>query len=316
MNNGNNFCSPAARRAAMDDIVIDNPRARSAHDTFDFLVELSNHRPEKPKRCVGLIAPAQTGKTTIIDAYMGKLNTPEALASGQIPALKVTLRANITRRQFAQDILESFENFGCDALIETGTEVQLLRRASKYLSAKGVKILFLDEFPHLVHSDNRKVVMSVSETVKHLLLTGSCPIVVAGLEDARKPFDRNAQLAHRAERHIDLKPLDANCEADRELFWSFLSDFLIKSEYVGAGAGLREILAGTIPACIWEVSQGVLGAACNLIKEAVHVAASASRMEVLPSDLMVAADRAIGNGLYHRNPFREGLAPVRRRKAA
>jgi hypothetical protein len=311
-----NLKSPAARRAAMDDIVIDNPRARLAHDTFDFLVELSDRRPEKPKRCVGLIAPAQTGKTTIIDAYIGKMNTPEALASGQIPALKVTLRANITRRQFAQDILESFEKFGFDALIETGTEVQLLRRASKYLSAKSVKILFLDEFHHLVHSDNRKVVMSVSETVKHLLLTGGCPIVVAGLEDARKPFDRNMQLAHRAESHIDLKPLDPTHKEDQQLFWSFLSDFLLKSEQVGAGLGLRDVLAGTFPACILEVSQGVLGAACNLIKEAVHVAASASRMEVLPADLMVAADRAINNGLYHRNPFRDGLAPIRRRKAA
>lgn len=316
MNRANQMLSPAARRALLDNIVIKNPRAQAAHDRFDYLMELSAHTPGKPQRCVGLIAPAQTGKTTIIDTHIAKLNTPDALAAGQIPALKVTLRANITRRQFAQDILEAFENFGFETVIESGTEVQLLRRASKYLAARGVKILFLDEFHHLVHSDNRKVVMSVSETVKHLLLTGGCPIVVAGLEDARKPFDTNMQLAHRAETHIDLKPLDASSSVDLELVWNFLSDYLVKAEQVGAGTGLRNLLDGSNPACILEVSQGVLGAACNLIKEAVNVAAMASRMEVLPADLIVATDRAITNGLYSRNPFRAGLAPIGRRKAA
>ncbi|WP_341633400.1 TniB family NTP-binding protein [Sphingomonas agri] len=300
----------------MDSIVIDNPRARAAHATFDFLVELSGHRPGEPKRCASLIAPAQTGKTTIIDSYVGALNTPDALMSGDIPALKVTLRANITRRQFAQDILEAFEAFGCNALVETGTEIQMLRRAISYLAARRVQILFLDEFHHLVHSDNRKVVVSVSETVKHLLITGSCPIVVAGLDEARRPFDANTQLAHRAEAHLDLSPLDPMSKSDIDLFFNFLTDYLIKTEQVGAAEHIRTILNGDGPACILEVSQGVLGAACNLVKEAVHVAAGESRLNVSRNDFTVAADRAVRNRLYIRNPFREGCAPIKRKKLA
>jgi len=303
--------SPARRRALMDSIVIDNPRAKAAHKTFDHLVELSGLQPGRPKRCASLIAPAQTGKTTIIDSYIQKLNTPDALMRGEIPALKVTLGANITRRQFAQDILEAFETYGCNALVESGTEAQLLRRAANYLAARKVQVLFLDEFHHLVHSDNRKVVMSVSETVKRLLITGSCPIVVSGLEEARKPFNGNPQLAHRTEDHIDLHPLDPTSEADRELFWTFLSDYVVKSEQIGAGE-LRHLLEDEIPAGILEVSQGILGAACNLVKEAVHVAATKSNMSVEKTHLIGATDRAIHKGLYHRNPFREGLGPVRR----
>lgn len=309
------FPSPAQRRALMDSIVIDNPRARSAHGTFDYLVELSSLQPGQPKRCASLIAPAQSGKTTIIDSYIQKLNTDDALMGGEIPALKVTLGANTTRRQFAQDILEAFEGFGCNALVESGTEAQLLRRAANYLVARKVKVLFLDEFHHLVHSDNRKVVMSVSETVKRLLITGSCPIVVAGLEEARKPFNGNPQLAHRTEDHIDLHPLDPTSDADRDLFWAFLSDFLLKSEQVGAGK-LSHLLNDDIPACVLEVSQGVLGAACNLIKDAVHLAATKSKMIVEKADLIGATDRAILKGLYTRNPLRDGLGPVRRRLTA
>lgn len=295
----------------MDDIVIDNPRMRAAHDTFDYLIEHAVLQPDRDKRCVALIAPSQSGKTTIIDSYIRRLNTPEAMMRGEIPALKVTLQANISRRQFAQDILESFERFGCDALVETGTEAQLLRRAAKYLQLRRVRILFLDEFHHVVHSDNRKVVMSVSETVKRLLITGNCPIVVAGLRDARRPFDANVQLAHRAEPHLDLSPLDPARKDHGELFLAFLLDYLVKADQLGVADNLLDLMEGDTPACIWEVSRGVLGAACNLIKEAVHLASAAQRQSVLREDLAAATDNAVRNQLYDRNPFTQGLDQIR-----
>lgn len=295
----------------MDEIVVDNPRMRAAHDTFDYLIEHAALQPDRDKRCVALIAPSQSGKTTIIDSYIRRLNTPEAMMRGDIPALKVTLQANISRRQFAQDILESFEQFGCDALVETGTEAQLLRRAAKYLQLRRVRILFLDEFHHVVHSDNRKVVMSVSETVKRLLITGSCPIVVAGLRDARRPFDANAQLAHRAEPHLDLSPLDPVRQDHGELFLTFLLDYLVKADQLGVADNLLDLMEGDTPACIWEVSRGVLGAACNLIKEAVHLASAAQRQSVLREDLAAATDNAVRNQLYDRNPFIQGLDQIR-----
>lgn len=303
--------SAAACRAMMDGIVVGHPRMKAAHDTFDYLVEHAELQPDREKRCVALIAPSQSGKTTIIDSYINRLNTPEAIERGDIPALKVTLQANINRRQFAQEILAAFERFGCDALVETGTETQLLRRAAKYLQLRRVRILFIDEFHHVVHSDNRKVVISLSETVKTLLITGNCPIVVAGLRDARRPFDANVQLAHRAEPHLDLSPFDPARTDHGELFSAFLLDYLAKADQLGVADNLLDLMIGDTPACIWEVSRGVLGAACNLIKEAVHMAAVAQRRSVLREDLARATDNAIRNQLYDRNPFTEGLDQIR-----
>jgi Cdc6-like AAA superfamily ATPase len=301
--------STAARRAAMDGIVIESPRVRLAHEKFDSLVEHAALSEER--RCIALLAPSQSGKTTIINSYVRRLNTIDALDAGEIPALKVTLQANITRRQFAQDILFAFERHGYNAMIETGTEAQLLRRAVNYLQDRKVRILFLDEFHHLVHSDNRKVVMSVSETVKHLLITGSCPIVVAGLHDARKPFDANRQLAHRAEAHLELLPLDPMSPKDRQMFRNFLSDYLEKADQLAVAEGLPNLLRDDVPACIWEVSRGVLGAACNLIKAAVQVAAQRGQGLIEREHLVVATDEVIRNRLYDRNPFRDGLGAIR-----
>ena len=72
---------------------------------------------------------------------------------------------------------------------------------------------------------------------------------------------------------------------------------------------LAQLLEARSAACIHEVSQGVLGAACNLVKAAVCEALAAGRTHLSQDDLEVATDRhVIGLGLYHRNPFRHGYA--------
>ena len=69
------------------------------------------------------------------------------------------------------------------------------------------------------------------------------------------------------------------------------------------------LLDADTAACIHEVSQGVLGAACNLIKAAICRAIDDGRSHLAKEDLEFAADRYfIGLGLYHRNPFRDGYS--------
>lgn len=269
----NSHPSAAERRLLMDRVVVPNPRAQKAHETFDYLTELRKLDPDGPKRCVSLIAPSQTGKTIIIDSYVARLNTKQAAEDGQIPALKVALSANRSKKTYAKDILMAFEGHGYETLVERGTEADLLRRVDDCCRARGVEILFLDEFHHLVHSDTQKETKTVSETVKLMLLEGSCPIVIAGMKGAHKVFANNEQLAHRAEPPIGLDPLCASRDDDRDLYWNFLSDYLVSMEAVGAASDCTWILEGGTPAKLLQASDGVLGATCNLLKGAVRIAA-------------------------------------------
>ena len=80
----------AARvRSALDTIVVDNPRARQAHEVFDFLIAHGEHQGSAPKRCVLLSGPSQSGKSTILKPYVAQRNTPERLDAGEIPVLFV-----------------------------------------------------------------------------------------------------------------------------------------------------------------------------------------------------------------------------------
>ncbi len=303
----------AARiRADLDAIVIENPRASAAHGVFDYLIEHSERYSTGGKRCVLMTGPTQSGKSTIIESYAARLNTPDLREKRQIPVLHVVLEANISRKGLAQNILEALEELGIQAGTSSGSETILLRRVRAYLKAAGVKLLVLDEFQHVVHSDNDRVANSVGETIKRMLIKGVCPIVMCGIRGAERPFKTNSQLAQRAEPAIALSPIEACDPADAEFYMEFLASYLLQVEDVAGIENATSLLNDTTPSMIVEVANGVLGAACNLIKGAVTLAVRDGRYHITGDDLALATDRYfIADGLCFRNPFRDGFDAVR-----
>lgn len=306
----------AERWSLADAVIVDNPRAREAHATFEFMIDHGKYRPSGSKLGVFLIAPSQTGKTTIINTFANSKNTAEALNERRIPVLVVTLDANVTRKGLAENILEALEEHGFQTGPHTGSETNLLRRVRVYLAAAKVELLILDEIHHLVHSESQKLAKSVSETIKRMLIKGICPIVMSGIEDARRLHQANSQLSQRCQPTIDLKPLEAN-PADLTLFTRFLEGYCEKLVKIGAIGHSPDLETDDAALCILEVSRGILGAACNLIKHAIYFAALAGRHTVTLADLSQATDRAfVAAGLYERNPFSTGfrsLSIVRKR---
>lgn len=308
-----NTLEEATRRvAAADRILIDHPRVREAYETFDKMRTYGAQKSCRGTTGFLMVAPPQTGKSTIIHGYSKKLNSEEALHEGRVPALVVTLQANQTRKGLAQDILKGFEKHGLETGWKSGTEATLLDRAQAYIRQKSTEIVFLDEFHHLVHSDNKSVAISVAETIKWLLIEAVVPVVMSGIEDAWKPIRANPQLAMRCEKPLEMKRLDVTDAADRKLFAGFLARYLVEFEtrkIARNATGLLQI--PSIPDMIQEVSGGVLGRACNLLKEALFLAVLDGRDEIDPGDLSVATERKfVSLGIVNRNPFAAGLAPV------
>lgn len=311
--------SAAMIRSRLDAIVVDYPRAREAFRVFDFLIEHGEHQGREPKRCVLLVGPSQSGKSTILKQYVSGWNNDEALAAGQIPVLLVDLKPAITTKGLAQNILDAIARHGFTTGSLSGSENVLLSRVDKLLTLAGVKLLILDEFHHIQNIESRKTAWLVAETIKLFLIEGRCPVVLSGIDAAKAPFLENRQLSQRAEPPLELKRLEVTSQADRQLFAEFLKRYVLQAEQVSGLTNVCRLLDADTAACIHEVSQGVLGAACNLIKAAICNAINDERSHLAREDLMVAADRYfIGVGLYHRNPFRDGygeLVPAARLSA-
>lgn len=302
----------AKRVSEADQILIEHPRVREANETFERMRAYAARGSGRGTTGFLLVAPPQTGKSTIINAYSGRLNTQEALAEGRIPAVVVTLQANQTRKGLAQDILKGFEKHGLETGWKRGTEATLLDRAQTYIRQRRTEILFLDEFHHLVHSDSKSVAASVAETIKWLLIEAVVPVVMSGIEEAWKPIRANTQLAMRCEKPLEMNKLDVRNATDRELFGSFLARYLVEFETRKIASNATRLLEiRGIPDNIQDVSGGVLGRACNLIKEALFLAVLDGRDHIDPGDLAVATERKfVSMGIIDRNPFTDGLAPV------
>jgi len=302
----------AHRRAILDEIVIDHPAKARAHEQFDFVVEHARHREGAGKLCVPLIGPSQSGKSTIVESYMKQKNTPDDVANRKIHVLHVTLEANVTRKGLAQNILESFEDHGFETGFNRGSETALLARVRKYLNYAEVKLLVLDEFHHLVNSENQRVADSVGETIKRLLIKGVCPIVLSGVGDAARRPLKNVQLQQRAMPTIDLRPYSLLDQNDVVEYSRFLMLYLRQFEEKGIVSNATAIVQGDVPSCIVEVTNGVLGATCNLLKEAVRIMTYNGRNHFERCDLADAADlNFVRTGLVVRNPFHLGLSPLR-----
>ena len=185
-------------------------------------------------------------------------------------------------------------------------------RAQTYIRKRQTEIVFLDEFHHLVHSDNKSVATSVAETIKWLLIEAVVPVVMSGIEDAWKPIRANTQLAMRCEKPLEMKRLDVMDAADRKLFAGFLTRYLVEFETRKIAPNATSLLKFSgVPDMIQEVSGGVLGRACNLIKEALFLAVLDGREEIDPGDFAVATERKfVSMGIVDRNPFTDGSGPV------
>ena len=299
----------ARLRSALDAILVDNPRARHAHAVFDFLVEHGRAQAGGPTRCVLLSGPSQSGKSTILKPYVAQRNTPAAQEAGRIPVLFVDLKPAITTKGLAQNILDAMARHGFTTGSLNGSESLLLSRVDKLLGAAGVELLVLDEFHHIQNIESRKTAWLVAETIKLFLIEGRCPVVLCGIETAKAPFLENRQLSQRAEPPLELHPLQLTSREDRVLFAEFLKAYVARVEAVSGLTNLTRLLDAATAACIHEVSGGVLGAACNLIKAAVCGAVTEGRGHLAAADFERATDRYfVAMGLHARNPFRQGVS--------
>jgi hypothetical protein len=313
------FHSLAARkRAAADQIVVENDRAELVRERVRYLVEHARHNNGGCALGTLIVGPRQTGKSTILRTISSELNRPEAIDAGELPALFVTLDEQVTRKQLAQNIASALEDHGFNAgpfdrKREGRTEAEVFRRLRIQLSALKCKLLILDEFHQIKNVDSQKVAFSVGEAIKRFLIAGVCPVVMSGLEDAREPFTTNEQLAKRCLDEIYFKPLQVQEAADAELFIAFLKSYLAELQARGILNNTRDLLAGSVSGGIFLVTEGVLGDACNLIKYAMDECTLSGRDRVSLADLSLATKKYFGKG---PNPFENMNVGVRERRAA
>jgi hypothetical protein len=166
----------------------------------------------------------------------------------------------------------------------------------------------IDEIHHLINNDaGGKTAWSVTETIKRMLIRGTCPLILIGTEEASPLLLKNRQFKERCYAPIFLGPLDTNVPEERQAFLDHCAGFdreLVKHQIFKKYSGL---IAGDIPMCLYDVSQGVIGTASNVCENATELAIRRGADCISRKDLDEAVQNwAIPLKISDHNPFRHG----------
>ena len=298
-----------ARLQRFEGIIIRYPRMNEVFKSFEFLrkkaravrgLNASEKLNVTSLFALPLIAPTGTGKSRIINAYMQKVREEEH-PPGSIPVLVVELSTKLTVKGFYADVLKAFG----DPNSARGTQQQLEMRTQAFIRKCGVELLIVDEVHHLINAETNKVSWDVAELFKGILNNKSCCLVLSGVEKSTVLFERGGQLARRCISPVPLGPLDIQNKAEREMFLGFigrLDEMMLKEKVTDKKNGLLE---GDVPACLYEISRGVVGIVHQLVYHSLMCCFMRGATILEREDFVRGTDGwALAYGISTTNPFK------------
>ncbi|TWA60434.1 TniB protein [Azospirillum baldaniorum] len=276
--------------------------------------------PRRPQKFLPIIGPTGMGKSTCILHYRETVLAAERHDPEIHPFVHVTLNAQATIKRLGSDILSAYE----DPDFEEGTASKLLRRAADHIDAARTETLALDEIHHLINNDGSmsahgggKTAWSVTETIKRMLIEGTCPLILIGTEHAEPLLMKNPQLKGRSYTPIFLSPLDASIREEKDMFIEYCAGFDLKLVEHRIFERLSGLITGDIPGCMYDVSGGVFGTASSVFEVAAEIAIRRGGDGITREDLSNAVRTwAIPLKYTDYNPFEGGPRRLRPGKAA
>jgi Bacterial TniB protein len=184
------------------------------------------------------------------------------------------------------------------------SEAQRFKRACDISLDRGIELFLFDEVQHLISHDTARVAWRVTEAMKRLLNEGVAPIAFGGDLSATSLFRSNPQLRNRLLPPVELPPLDYSSTADTSyasIFFDHLDQRMVDERLVFTKANLG---SGQIPSALCAASGGVIGTACNIVREALRIALKRNARKISAQDISDAIDTwAIPQGFAPSNPL-------------
>ena len=144
------------------------------------------------------------GKTTVYKTYA--LQYPRRVTESvtQVPILAVTIPAPATVKTVVTKLLWELG----DPAYDKGSVGNQTIRLIGLMKDCGVELLILDEFQHFIDRDSAKVLKTVSDWLKNLILDTNLPIILVGLPEAEQVLrlKSQSQLSRRFANRQILQP--------------------------------------------------------------------------------------------------------------
>lgn len=292
-----NSISIATKIAQFDLIHISNPREDNIHHVLDEMRAIGRMTVGRPQKGLQLLAPSYSGKSTILRSYAEEANAK--VNDGTLPVLYMELASATTPNQMFDQLLSILGD-----RVRAKNEAERFQRACSICEDKQVELFLFDEVQHLISTDTARVAWRVTEAMKRLLNEGVAPIAFCGDLSATSLFRSNPQLRNRLLTPLKLPPLDYTNVVDMRyasVFFDRLDRAMVANGLIQDHAHLG---AGQLPAALCAASEGALGTACNIIREALRIALKRNASKIDAEDISLAIDQwAIPMRFASSNPL-------------
>ncbi len=262
-----------------NNIYIWYPRFKEILAALEYCHHFSINKDEP--ECMFLAGQTGVGKTTVYKTYASRYPRLPTQDGTQVPILAVTIPAPATVKTVVTKLLWELG----DPAYDKGSVGNQSLRLIGLMKDCGVELLIFDEFQHFIDRDSAKVLKTVSDWLKNLILDTNLPIILVGLPEAEQVLrlESQSQLSRRFANRQTLHPFLWHPDQGRE-FRTFLHILESQLPFLD-NSHLSEV---DMARRIYYASDGVIAYIMKLIRYGTYLALE-QQQEKLDSQILATA---------------------------
>lgn len=276
-----------------NNIYVAYPRFKEILSAIDDCHHFSDLKDEP--ECLFLKGETGTGKTTILKSYAQAYPRQETPYGSIVPLLSISIPSPATVKSVVSKLLWELG----DPAYDKGTTSNQTIRLIGLMKECEVSLVFLDEFQHFIDRDSAKVLKTVSDWLKNLILDTKVPVVLVGLPEAEAVFRFNSQLSRRFANRHNLSSFSWSNDEGRE-FRTFLHAVELQLPLISSSnlAQLEMALR------FYYASDGVIAYVMKLVRYGTHLALKQGQEKLDFPILARAFEKYVKADKFHKsNPF-------------
>lgn len=252
-------------KTATEKIVIAN-QVYASYPLFDLVLADIDRCHYSPKikgkddpDCLLLVGNTGSGKTTILETYLESYPRRDTDDGSIVPVMYTLIPPPASVKGLVTKMLEKLG----DPLYEKGSTIVQTIRLHRLLNECKVELIILDEFHHFIDSDSNKVLITLCDWLKSLIVNTKIPVVLFGMPISENILKvDNWQLSRRFNYRHNLVPFPRD-EAGLNLFRGFLSEIEGQLPLLGKS----NLADKSLSERIYYATDGTIGHVMTLIRK-------------------------------------------------
>lgn len=252
--------------------------------------------------CLAILGETGAGKTKLVEEWLARNNTTrrETLDGSCIPYLSVSVPAQASIKGTAAAFLATLG----DPNPGRGTQWNMVTRLHMLLKSCQVRMIFVDEFQHILDRDTQRVLNAVTDFLKDVINQSGIPMILIGQKGEAEPILRtNPQLSRRvgSPRYMHPFQWDRTRPTTIAEFCTIMECIDLALPFDPSGLGQEDMAQR-----FFAATDGYLGWVMKLIRHGAHLAmvehcSTLNRVIFQQSFDACIAGTALGE--HKRNPF-------------